>query len=72
MIEYGKTITVMVNFLIIAFVLLVIVKFLAFMNVAKLRAQGSRECPFCRTFIPVDASRCPACTSTVEPTLVDD
>ena len=71
-IEFGKTITALVNFLIIAFVLLLIVKLLAFLNVAKLRAQGTRECPYCRTFVPVDASRCPACTSEITPALVDD
>jgi len=71
-IDYGKTITATVNFLIIAIVLLVMVKLLARLNIAKLRAQGTRECPYCKTFIPVDASRCLACTSTVEPVLVDD
>lgn len=49
-----------------------IVKLLAYLNIVKLRAQGSRECPYCRTFTPVDASRCPACTSNIEPALVDD
>ncbi|HLZ69736.1 MAG TPA: large conductance mechanosensitive channel protein MscL [Dehalococcoidia bacterium] len=70
-INYGKTITATVNFLIIAIVLLAVVKLLARLHIAQLRAQGTRECPYCRSFIPVDASRCLYCTSTVEPTLVE-
>jgi large conductance mechanosensitive channel len=34
-------------------------------------AQGNRECPYCMTFIPVDASVCMACTRDVEPTVAD-
>ncbi len=71
-IDYGKTITAIVNFLIIAIVLLLMVKLLARLNIAKLRAQGTRECPYCRSFVPVDASRCMYCTSNIEPVLVED
>jgi large conductance mechanosensitive channel len=30
-------------------------------------AKTTRDCPYCLTPIPLAATRCPACTSTVEP-----
>jgi large conductance mechanosensitive channel len=30
-------------------------------------AQGNRECDYCKSFIPVDASVCMFCTRDVEP-----
>ncbi len=35
------------------------------------RAQGNRECDYCKEFIPVDASRCKFCTSEIEPVVPD-
>lgn len=71
-IEYGTFITALVNFMLVALSLFAVVKLLAMMRVAKIRAQGTRECPYCRSFIPVDASRCMYCTSEVTPHLLDD
>lgn len=70
-IRYGAFLTAAVNFLLIATVLFFVVR-------AINRAQRprhapppeppkDRECPFCISTIPVTASRCPACTSEVEP-----
>ena len=36
-----------------------------------LRAQGNRECEFCRSFVPVDASRCMYYTSEITPVVPD-
>lgn len=63
-IGYGFFLTALVNFLLIAFVLLLIVK--AIRRLTDMRAQGSRECPYCKEFIPIDATRCKFCTSEVE------
>ena len=38
----------------------------------KMRAQGTTECVYCKSEIPVDATRCSACGSEVEPVLIDD
>ena len=35
------------------------------------RAQGNRECDYCKEFVPVDAVKCKFCTSEIEPLVVD-
>ncbi len=72
-IRYGVFLTALVNFLIIAFILFLIVRA---MNRA-LQPRGApvdppktRECPYCFTPIALEATRCSACTSQVEPARV--
>jgi large conductance mechanosensitive channel len=69
-IKYGLFLTALVDFVLIAVVLFFIVKAA---NKA-LHPQGApsdpprtRECPYCFTAIALDATRCSACTSQVEP-----
>jgi large conductance mechanosensitive channel len=69
-IKYGLFLTALVDFVLIAVVLFFIVKAA---NRA-LHPQGApsdpprtRECPCCFTAIALDATRCSACTSQVEP-----
>ena len=69
-IKYGLFLTALVDFVVIAVVLFFIVKAA---NKA-LHPQGApsdpprtRECPYCFTAIALDATRCSACTSQVEP-----
>lgn len=71
-IAYGKFITAVINFLIVAFVLFSIIKAL---NVAagKLKkeqeeaAPTTKMCPYCRSEdVPVEATRCPHCTSELK------
>jgi large conductance mechanosensitive channel len=67
-ITYGAFINTVVNFLIIAFALFLIVKAMnRAMGVRGEEPAKNRPCPYCRTSIPVVASRCAACTSEVEP-----
>jgi large conductance mechanosensitive channel len=53
-----------VDFLIVAFIIFLVVK-----EANKLKRQPAaaspttKECPFCRTMIPIQATRCPNCTS---------
>lgn len=69
-IAYGAFLTVLVNFVIIAFALLMLVK--ALMRVGlNFRAQGNRECDYCKEFVPVDATRCKYCTSELVPEVPD-
>lgn len=70
---YGAFITDIINFVIMAFIVFLIVKF---MN--KLSNLGKREesvadvapttkvCPHCYSEININASRCPCCTSELE------
>lgn len=72
-ITYGNFITTIVDFLIIAFSIFMVVKYLNKLN--KLKDLGKKEieaqlvipetkiCPFCLTDIKYYATRCPHCTS---------
>ena len=68
--RYGLFVNALIDFLIIALVIFMMVKW-----VNKLRrpapaampaAPTTKECPFCFTAIPVKAVRCPACTSELK------
>lgn len=71
--NYGKFITAIINFLIMALVVFLIVRT---MNKAAARLKKKEEekpaapttkvCPFCKTEIAIDAVRCPHCTSVLE------
>lgn len=71
--NYGVFITAIINFLIMAFVIFLLVKFinrLAAKGSSKEElieeAAGTKLCPFCKSEISVDAVRCPNCTSSLE------
>ncbi|MEY2482062.1 MAG: large conductance mechanosensitive channel [Verrucomicrobiota bacterium] len=63
--NYGNFITLIVNFLIVAFCIFLLVR--ALNNLKRPKpgsvAPVSKECPFCSMTIPVKATRCPHCTS---------
>ena len=67
-VEYGAFLTSFVGFVLLAFVVMLLVK-----GVVRLTghepagAQGSRECPWCKEWIAVDALVCKECTRDVEP-----
>ncbi len=63
--NYGVFVTLVVNFLIVAFSIFLLVRAL---NNIKRPAPGaaapvSKECPSCTMTIPIKATRCPHCTS---------
>ena len=76
--RYGKFLSAIISFLILAFVLFCIIKLINGMNdlAAKLAkkkeeeappaAPTTKKCPFCKTDIAIDATRCPHCTSQLE------
>lgn len=70
--NYGLFIQAVIDFLITAFVIFLLVK-----GINKIRNMGKKEeaveeapttkvCPFCKSEIALDATRCPNCTSEVE------
>ena len=68
-IQYGKLITAVVSFVLVALVLFLLVRSFNRMTAPRGVVQEPptlRECPFCKTSIPVAATRCAACTSEVE------
>lgn len=70
--NYGLFIQAVIDFLITAFVIFLLVK-----GINKIRNMGKKEelaveeapsvrvCPFCKSEIAVDATRCPHCTSEI-------
>lgn len=65
-IHVGNFLGAVINFLILAFVLFLMVKLIMRYRLANFRAQGSRECPYCREFVAVDAIKCKFCTSDLK------
>jgi large conductance mechanosensitive channel len=62
-INYGAFLNTIIEFLIVAFVLFLIIKQVNRMQAKKEAAPTTKECPFCGTAIPIQAKRCPNCTS---------
>jgi large conductance mechanosensitive channel len=66
-INYGQFISTIVDFTIMAFVV-----FLMVIQINRLRREQApppattKDCPFCLSKIPLAATRCPQCTSTLE------
>jgi large conductance mechanosensitive channel len=65
-VHYGRFLASLVSFVILAGILFLIVTAIKRAGLGNFRAQGQRECPFCKEFIAVDAIRCRHCTSAVE------
>lgn len=72
LIKYGSFISAIINFLIMAFVIFCLVKA---MNALAEKAMPKKEeepavpttkiCPYCKSEIPIDATKCAHCTSQV-------
>lgn len=61
---YGSFITAVINFLIMAFVVFIFVKQMNKLKKTELEAAPTeKECEYCKTMIPIGATRCPHCTS---------
>lgn len=69
-ITYGNFISVIINFIIMAFVIFMIVKGINRLSEKARKkepeaAPTTKECPFCKSEINVEATKCPNCTSEV-------
>ena len=64
-IAIGAFINQAINFVIVGFVLFMIIKAFNKVMPAKEAAATTRPCPFCKTDIALDATRCAHCTSEV-------
>ena len=62
-IYYGNFLTVLINFLLTALALFLIVKAVNKATRTKDEPPEVHECRYCKTNVPVTATRCPACTS---------
>lgn len=71
--RYGSFITAVINFLITAFVIFCLVKFLNALGdkfikkeEEEKKAPTTKICPYCKSTIAIEAVRCPHCTSSLE------
>ena len=69
-INYGSFLTTIIDFLIIAFVTFIIINQLNKLNnklsIIPEEEVTTKTCPFCKSSISKDATRCPHCTSELE------
>ncbi len=69
-INYGVFFNAVISFIIVAFAVFMLIKGI---NNLKRKEEAppaeptTKECPFCMSTIPIKASRCPNCTSELEP-----
>ena len=68
--NYGEFLTAVMNFIIMAFVVFLIVRAINKMsekvNPKKPADPTTKKCPFCKSDIHLEATRCPHCTSVIE------
>ena len=62
-IAYGQFLNDIVNFVIIAFVIFLLVKFV---NRVRRKDPSTKDCPLCFSAIPVAATRCAACCADLK------
>lgn len=71
-IQFGNFISAIINFLIMAVIIFCLVKFInKVMSIGKKKEEEEEEettktCPFCKSEIDIEATRCPHCTSVLE------
>ena len=72
MLKYGSFIAAIINFLLIALVIFAVTKTISTLreraknNEPQEEEKEKRLCPYCRSEIAEDATRCPHCTSMLE------
>lgn len=69
---YGNFITAVINFLITAFVIFCLIKAINTLSdkfthkEEQPEAPTTKKCPYCKSEIAIDATRCPRCTSQLD------
>lgn len=70
-INWGDFVTAVINFIIMAFCIFLMMKAVnKLMTVGRKKeeeaAPTTKKCPFCKSEIDIEATRCPHCTSVIE------
>lgn len=66
-ISYGIFINTVIDFVLVAFAIFIALKWLSKLKKEPLPAPpNTKECAFCYSSIPIQASRCPQCTSELK------
>ena len=66
-IAYGMFLNDVINFIIIAFVIFLVIKAVNRFRQSPPPPPNTKDCPYCLTAIPLEATRCAACCSDVAP-----
>lgn len=74
---FSSFISAFLNFIIMAFVLFCLLKFInRIMTIGKKKDEGNtpltKKCPFCMSDIDINATRCPHCTSILKNEIVNE
>jgi large conductance mechanosensitive channel len=64
--NYGVFLNTVIDFLIVAFAIFLLVRFINRLSRQPEAAPTTRECSFCLSVIPLRATRCPHCTSALQ------
>ena len=67
--NYGAFIAAIINFLLIALVIFMLIKTINKFTKKKEEAQApvtTKDCPYCKEKVALEATRCPHCTSELE------
>ena len=69
--NFAEFLAAIANFVLTAFILFVVLKFInALMELGKKKeeaaAPATKKCPYCKSDIPLDATRCAHCTSKLD------
>lgn len=64
--NYGLFINAVINFVLVAFVVFLMVKFINRLRPPSEEEVTHKECPYCKRDIALSATRCPECTSQLE------
>ena len=68
--NYGAFINTVVDFVIVAFAIFIVIRQMNRLKKPEEAAPAeptTKDCPFCLSAIPIKASRCPSCTSELQP-----
>jgi large conductance mechanosensitive channel len=66
MIHYGDFLNAVISFLIVSFTIFICIRTINKFS-RKEEPPAKKDCPFCFSSIPLQATRCPQCTSTLGP-----
>ena len=65
-INYGIFLNNIIDFVIVAFAIFLLVRQVNRWNKPAATAPTTKDCPYCATKIPINARRCPNCTSEIQ------
>lgn len=70
-IKYGAFLNTVISFIIVAFAVFILIKTINTLQAKMVKAEAeaaptTKKCPYCCSDIPLEATRCPHCTSALK------